>query len=220
MIRRRMTNIVKSTADAETVLLLHFEDSLKDSSKNNITVNASKTPTYSEGKFNRSIYFDGSLGLTFLRSLFSMNGNFTVDFWHKGTYLQTYEGSIIMDCCNGSAATGTRIRASTSDCGFIASDNGKSWNQQYPFTPTFYTDNTFHHYALVRNGNNMYYFIDGVLKYSYSNVPTNLVELGSLWYIGRKNDGRTNYLRAYISEFRISNIARWTSSFTPPTKAY
>lgn len=45
---------------------------------------------------------------------------------------------------------------------------------------------------------------------------------GTEMYIGARNvpDTNNNGYFGYLDEIRVSNIARWTSDFTPPTEPY
>lgn len=76
---------------------------------------------------------------------------------------------------------------------------------------------TWYHIAWVRWGNNVTIFIDGVLigtnvestvTYDISSparIGRPIIEVGAEWFDG------------FIDEFRLSNVARWTTGFTPPT---
>jgi len=75
---------------------------------------------------------------------------------------------------------------------------------------------TFYHIEVVENGSAWYVFVDGQLKYYTSSAerPKNYI---SVVYIGY--DGST-YLKGHLDEFRVSNLARHVSSFTPGSSAY
>jgi len=81
------------------------------------------------------------------------------------------------------------------------------------------TVDTWYHIALVRNGNNFRFFMNGVSKGTQTDtdpVPDNTANL---------NIGRSQYpatlLSAYVDEYRVSKgIARWWDNFTPPTEEY
>jgi len=78
---------------------------------------------------------------------------------------------------------------------------------------------TWHHIALVRSGSVGYIFVDGEQKATksgwsaYSNIAADM-------QIGRSGNSNQYYTRGYVDEFRISDTARWTSSFTPETSEY
>ena len=74
------------------------------------------------------------------------------------------------------------------------------------------------HVALVESGNNYYSFINGALLNTYSGVER-AANYASAIAIKAMNDGSTIF-NGYLDEFRVSNSARWTDSFDPPTLAY
>jgi hypothetical protein len=81
---------------------------------------------------------------------------------------------------------------------------------------------TWYHFALVKSGSTYYMFIDGVLT-GGSQAGINplecvrhVLELGNI-----TNDQNPNGINGWMDEIRWSDgIARWTSGFTVPTKAY
>lgn len=92
-------------------------------------------------------------------------------------------------------------------------DIRQAWN---PSTATWY------HVAIVRNGNDYLHFIDGVQSGSTITDASTIPDFAGELRIGRHTDSTgTNYdLNGWMDELRISNIARWTANFTPPTEAY
>lgn len=67
-----------------------------------------------------------------------------------------------------------------------------------------------------------YFFILFVLKictFRFANYTTMVSGYYSSLMIGKYRDYGL-YLNGMIDEFRISNIARWTSNFTPPARPY
>ena len=81
-------------------------------------------------------------------------------------------------------------------------------NQQYAISnyPGWF------HFAITVSGTILRMFVNGVV-------------IGTYPYYGENNDPTfTNSLlgnsTAKIDEIRISNIARWTANFTPPTEPY
>jgi alpha-tubulin suppressor-like RCC1 family protein len=80
--------------------------------------------------------------------------------------------------------------------------------------------NAWYHVAVVRYGNTWTVYRDGVALASQTTPATYPVYTGS-FYVGDdlSNSPRTIY--GYMDEFRVSKgIARWTSSFAPPSIAY
>jgi hypothetical protein len=81
--------------------------------------------------------------------------------------------------------------------------------------------NTWYHVAAVLNGGAMLLFINGVLEATTPisgvvGANTNPLSVGSFW----NGSERSEFFNGYIDELRISNTARWTANFTPPTISY
>jgi hypothetical protein len=82
-----------------------------------------------------------------------------------------------------------------------------------------YSDNTWHHIALVRSGNDFKLFSDGTQLGDTSTVSGSLMTNTDNITVGGSANGY--YLYGWIDELRISKgIARWTANFTPPTAEY
>lgn len=78
--------------------------------------------------------------------------------------------------------------------------------------------NTWCHIAVTRDGSsNVRIFGDGTQRGVTTFKDNSIVSGGLL--IGTRSDGLYPLL-GYIDELRISNIARWTANFTPPTSEY
>ena len=115
---------------------------------------------------------------------------------HRSSNLYSYFDTGISD---------TTIRLSNSTSG-----TSNTFSQDYSVSTAI---DTWHHVAVVKKDNLINVYIDGVAK--VTNVPWAYVP----------NSGWTNsaigaYNYGYIDEFRFSNIARWTTNFTPPTTPY
>jgi len=78
------------------------------------------------------------------------------------------------------------------------------------------TVSAFNHVALVRSGATGYLFINGVNAGTISLANIRASVAYRIMYIYSSGSLRT----LGMDEFRISDIARWTSNFTPPTSAY
>ena len=78
------------------------------------------------------------------------------------------------------------------------------------------------HIAIVRKGNTVIFYKNGIAIKS-GKVSGNIYPNANLPFVigDYKNLGWNNrHLNGYIDEFRISDVARWTSDFTPPTTPY
>lgn len=81
---------------------------------------------------------------------------------------------------------------------------------------TGWSTNTWYHVAIVRSGNNWYVFRNGAVLLSTTN-STSLSSNFSVPYIGYRLDNGY-YLNGYVSEVRISDVARYIAAFTPPKR--
>jgi len=97
----------------------------------------------------------------------------------------------------------------TGDGGSGAIDVSGSWS---PAADTWY------HHAIVRHGSDWYIFVDGTDIVS-SGTPDSDSLAAVSWFLAGTN--YTEYLRGWLDEVRVSTgIARWTTSFSPPTEPY
>ena len=206
--------------DVNTVLLLNG-DSLADSSMyNNAIVNNNVTISSTYTKFGSgSLAFDGSTSYLRIKSnLFNFgDGNFTFDWWEycTGNSATRFALSIAGEC--GGICAGGGYDA---NCLYMSSvgNVGASWDlcNEVAFNKT---TAQWVHWAVVRSGNTVYTFRNGTLFWSKT------VNGGIFWndtglVIGSFLYDTNHYFQGYIDEFRVSNIARWTSNFIPPSAPY
>lgn len=216
MSRRRM--MMTKNKDANTLLLLHAED-FTDSSMyaRPITNNG---VTFTTGKFNNSFYFNGNNYLSFAQ-LISGSSNFTIDFFVKVNSTSSTEQ--IFARFGGTAY----VNYPSASIGII---NGNILYESYDsngmgfgnYGSITLSTGVWHHVAFIKNGSSYYGFVDGILDLSNSG-QTDLGTQNTNSYIGwtETKSGESHFpLIGYIDEFRVSNIARWTANFTPPTAPY
>jgi len=169
--------------------------------------------------YNYSSQFNGSSYLRLSNSAFAFVGNNftaeawvylkampTTDNWTGGTWSQTF---VVAECGTASLADGcafviaqTRLIFMSNDAQYVSSSHGM-------------TTNTWYHLAYVRNGNTIYFYVNGVSVGSVAfsgNIGT-----GAFSFIGSET-GEGAYLNGFISNLRLVNgTAVYTSAFTPPT---
>jgi hypothetical protein len=224
------------TLDDNTLLLLHLDG------ENNSTVftdDATVGKRYKKGvtaignaqvdtaqsKFGgASALFDGTGDAlsTPNHPDFNLNNtaNFTVEFWYRPVVISNYPGFI------GSQQAGTQngwmVNLDPS-----ANINWIHGVSVLTATSTGITTNNWYHIAVVRsNTTNLTIYVNGVSKYnttSYSGsttVSTDVLRVGAGQGISTNWDGGTYSINGYLDDVRISNTARYTAAFTPPTAPF
>ena len=197
--------------DKDTELLLHFNGDLKDSSKNRYVVTSSGQ--FRDGKFGQSF---GLSDIVMPKGVFSnlILHDFTIDYWFK--VVGENEGhNVLLGFGGNTGMLYSAVRVNCSRNGgsvYLEYNTGNSHGSIYEYRATL--SDSFHHVAFVRNGNRFMLFIDGSKVIDVQN--NNCSVLGS----DRVQNIITWDARTLFDEFRISNIARWTGNFTPPTKPY
>lgn len=207
--------------DANTVTLLHFDGTTTDEAGRTWTAIGGAVATSAEAKFGAgSLFLDGSgdeLLASYAADLDFGTGDFTVDWWEirvggfvpGGSVYNTDSAAAYPGLLAGyynAGATGISIYGSTNNAGFDIADAKKLGTASTSWV----------HRALVRSGTDFYTFENGVQETTWTAAgalasPTTITIGG---YTG------TTYFSGYIDELRVSNVARWTSAFTPPTSEY
>ena len=107
----------------------------------------------------------------------------------------------------------------------VTKNDGKLWWSHYSEnlmdSGTTLTVNTWHHVAITSLSRAMTMWLDGVAVDTYTNTRT--YSTSAQLMIGLDGDGgqgSSNYFGGNLDEVRISNVARYTSGFTPSTSAF
>ena len=204
--------------DEHTLLLLHGED-IVDSSMYGLEVsNSGVTVSGDQSKFGgKSLYFNGAASLVIFSPEFTdPNGDLTIDWWQ---YRQN-NGTIL--CYNQLNDTGFSqfLLQHTNGANCYGSYNGTTWDVFSGVAGFTNVQNQWVHCALVKSGATITMYQNGVKTWSGS--ATGTFSGGQYCVIIGRHAASSNYdyFKGYVDEFRISNVARWTSDFTPPDKPY
>jgi hypothetical protein len=81
------------------------------------------------------------------------------------------------------------------------------------------SNNTWYAIAITRSGNTFRMFVDGVLEATQTFSGSLDSSPGALGF-GWAGTASNNYINGYIDELRVSNIARYTATYTPATQAF
>jgi hypothetical protein len=231
-------NTFKSAGnDVNTVLLIHsdttdasttFTDS--SASAHTVTANANVQHDTAQKKFGAtSILFDGTGDFLSIsdHSDFSFGtGSFTFDFWVR---VATLEDAVLWKQYDASSNKCFIELTSTGRVKVNLEVSGSAVFGSY--TNTDISTNTWYHIAIVRNSaiadptDQILMFIGGVES---TDTVENALVAAENWcdsfttdlkFGGEAVESRVD-LDGWLDEIRISNVARWTANFTPPTVAY
>ncbi|OGO03907.1 MAG: hypothetical protein A2Y72_03675 [Chloroflexi bacterium RBG_13_53_26] len=149
-------------------------------------------------------------------------GDWTVDFWVRRNGDQAAYAGIL--CADSSALTGFEVHfggAGKINKVRLNSKASGAWAEDL-LSSSVLSDTTWTHVAIVRYGNTLTMYSDGVSVGSKDCTGYNYSSAGTGLTVGRlRTDVDNYYLRGWIDEVRVSKgIARWTSDFTPPASEY
>jgi hypothetical protein len=151
---------------------------------------------------------------------FTLGANsFTFDFWVKRNTLGTTQ-FVFGQRSSDQSLSSTSIRAFFSSDNKFNADICQGSTPQGVTSSTTIADANWHHIAIIRNVNLLKMYIDGTEVASAD--ATNIVVNNSTYKfaIGVCGEVAAAGFDGWIEEFRFSNVARWTSNFTPPVGEY
>jgi hypothetical protein len=217
----------QSTIDAATMLLLHLDNNVTDSSPTTAHTVTNTNVTFStSSKFGtHAAVFNGTnarLSIPDDADFDFSDGTWTLDFWMKATTWA--DGDTIF--YQGTDATNyIKLETTYSHPSFDIYRRGlkltvvattATVTLEYPYLGN--QIGNWIHVAIVEDGDAWYMFVDGVLKATVTGESDRAANYTGVIYIG--NDGGTSWYDGAVDELRISNTARWTAAFTVPSAAY
>ena len=222
--------------DANTLLMLHMDGTnagttFTDSSASPYTITPTAVTTNTSIKklgtasaeYNLTGWLEPQSSSAF--KLGDMNASWTIEFWINLDTIPTHY--IVMDHrANTQNNGGFSFFSDVSSGGLgFDSSNGTTWagNLQDPVANTV---DIWYHYAIVQvGGSTIKMYRNGTEVDSSTTLMSDASGTYINWFIGKGyNNGGShsnNYgIDGFLDEVRVSNVARWTSNFTPPTKPY
>ena len=146
------------------------------------------------------------------------SGDFTIDCWIR---INVVKNEVVFShTVTGAANCKMKLLISANLLRFVVFD--LSDNIIVNFTNDFIPSvNVWYHLAVVRNGSTWTIYIDGVGGTPATSSET-LPDYTDNFIIGSmlESGSSLNDFDGWIEEFRISNVARWTVNFTPPSSEY
>jgi hypothetical protein len=218
------TTYIDSSVDSYSSnlsILLNGEDFIdKGPSPKSITNSSVSTNTSTKKFGSSSLYFNGSSYLsTPNNAAFNFDSSdFTVEFWLYSPVAWTSQpGST--GIVGQKAGDGTNGWVIYRDGGTPNKMNARLTQQNnFPTTSTP-AQNTWEHWALVRNGSTLKWYKNGVVDATTTNSSA-VSDSSGTFYVGYAQTWG-GYFNGYIEELRITKgVARYTSNFTVPTTAF
>lgn len=211
--------------DSYTVLMLHcngtdasttFTDS--STAAHSMTANGNAQVDTAQSKFGgASLLLDGSgdsVTSTDSADWDFGTGDFTIDFWVRfNTSPSDYAP---FDIGNGRLGNGVMMSFATS----TIVEHWISGSKKTNITVSSISTGTWYHFAYVRTGSQIRLFMDGTQQGSDIADSTNITGSTEGATVGARTSS-VNGIDGWLDEFRVSKgIARWTTTFTPPTSEY
>jgi hypothetical protein len=210
------------TAITNTQLLLNYTNAgITDATGKNVleTVGNAQIST-TQSKFGgSSMYFDGTGDYLVGPSNAFYNfgtGDFTIECWIRFSTVNAAKMIVSSNYNSGTGGGGWAFiyRGDISSLSMSVNSNvtyTKSWSP---------SANTWYHVAVCRSGTNMRLFVDGTQLGTTSTSSDNVSGASTIVVGGNLGGGTNLTLDGYIDDLRITNYARYTSNFTPPTAAF
>lgn len=207
-----------SVEDENTLLLIHG-DSVSDASTYSVPItNGGVSVSSAQGKFGASsLYFNGSSAITISMDDIGLdfNGDWTLEWWEYTTAAASTASAIF---CMPNGANGFVSYSPSSGNVRLFAGNG-AWGFIAVSTIGTFIQGEWTHRAICKSGTTVYAFENGEL-FTTLQTSGSLTQTDTLYIGYRATTSYSGYYTGYLDEIRVSNIARWTSSFTPPTERY
>jgi len=214
--------IAPLTNIANTSLLLNFTNAgIYDATSRNVleTVGDAKISTAQSKWGGSSMYFDGTGDYLVgpANNFYNFGtGDFTIECWLR---LNATSSAMMIASTNYNSGTGAGgwafiYRGDISSLSLSVNSNvtyTKSWS---PSTSNWY------HVAASRSGSSLRLFVDGTQIGSTSTSTDNVSGSSTIVVAGNLGGGTNLVLNGYLQDLRITNYARYTTNFTPPTSLF
>jgi hypothetical protein len=149
------------------------------------------------------------------------SGNFTIEGWFYFNSLQSGIRTLWAHRSSNVGIGGALLTHIAGDVRlYISNSTGTDW-QVLDFDPNLtVSTSTWHHIAMVRDGNTIRTFVDGSAGTTTTVSAGAIGTSGDVSIMAGAADG-TQEVDGYCDEFRLTvGVARYTAGFTPPTAAF
>lgn len=213
-----------AVVDGNTIVLLHLNTTLADSSLSPHTFSAAGNAAVStaQKKFGAgSLIVDGTgdwISTPDAANISFAGGNFTYEFFIRLAAVPSSYTPIFGKWGTASNNEIMMVMSNSTTITLYTSTTGSDANTQ-TWTITAPTQDVWYHWALVRNGNTWTMYVDGVGK-GDNTVTDTLYNGSSALHFGGVTGETPTGFNGFLDEIRVSNVARYTGNFTPPTDEF
>jgi len=219
------------TSSANTQLLLSGTNAAVFDNASNLVIETVNTSiSTSQNKYGSgTIAFNGTNAYAKLISPFASGanygpnviqtrGDFTIEAWVNPTNTSATRTIFYINGGTGSYASVRLDHTAAGLLQFLVSFNNTSWSINTTTTTTL-TSGVWSHLAVVRAGPSMTVYFNGVsITASTTITMANTLYVGLVSVLGAAlSTSYTQYFNGYMSDFRVTNYARYLGQFTPPT---
>jgi hypothetical protein len=210
-----------------TRLLLHFDNSISDSSGNSQVLSNNGVNTFPSGKFSQGIGGFSTTNYPFQNSSTILNGiglgSFTIELFAKLEINGSEQA--ILQYAIGNTGSPVDFFANISSGGSLWTYGFNGAVDYFYNISSLLGDGQFHHFAFVRESITTFkIFIDGVMILNQTSLTASHTLNDSLKFVIGQNRFPSNFgdssFAGVIDELRISDTAIYTANFTPPTTPF
>lgn len=211
--------------DDNTILLLHGDDFVDSGPTHRGVQSVDVTISEEQHKFGSSSFaFNGTSAYLLIEPYNFGSEDFTIDWWeYCNSGMTETNGTRFSSAFTSGDTLGglniglnqTQVHASSA---FGTSND--TWNIVNSQDMISITVDEWVHWAFVRSGGTLKAYKNGTQFASIDIDGAIAFDSQYLFAIGNSREGAPSYFNGYIDEFRISNVARWTTNFTPQTEPY
>ena len=220
------------TNDSNTVLLLHGDNNLTDSSSNGVTItnNSSVGFDSSNKKLGTHAFsFDGVDDYLSTPNMETVDdavtapntGNYTMEGWFKYSSTSFSGTNRLWSLANsGTPSSGnTPVVSVGRPSGNTSEINLWGYNPSVNWNVTIGTlDTNWHHYTAMRVSGTTYFFLDGVQKGSTTDFEDSLYLQNATVFIGARSGSSGEFFYGYADEIRYSNTNRYSTGANGSTQ--
>lgn len=152
----------------------------------------------------------------------TLTDGYTIEFWAKTSATEMKWLSMFLTKCNGSTDWRSLYYVWYQFGGFWRNSSGSTQYEIYQTKNTTTEATAWHHFALTRTYNHLYYFVNGEcthnkVSYDYGVDKAELI-LSLYQCVGDVNKSMAKFCDYRMAQLAVWNYPRYTTAFTPSSK--